>query len=585
MTKSALPAEILGLGVSAGSVIGRVVRVNPPVPVPSDEPGAVDPLAATEAVGRALESVATDLDRRASLASGDGVAILQATAMMARDPALLKSVEVKLGLGSGPATALDAAIREFVVMFTASGGYLAERATDLLDVRDRAVARLLGLPDPGLPPLNAPAIIVARDLAPSDTAILNSALALALVTEAGGPTSHTAILAAQLGIPAIVHAIGVLQIEPGTEIAIDGTSGLVVIAPDATFRAQFQARARRREVLMRQGGGPGRLADGSTVSLYVNVGTVADAEHAGASDVEGVGLFRTEFMFLDRSTAPTFDEQVLSYSAVFEAFGSRPVTVRTLDAGADKPLLFAAQGKEANPALGVRGIRLLQHRPDLLQTQLKAIAVAVETTGARARVMAPMVATSEEAAWFADLARTVGLTTVGVMIEVPSAALRARHVLAPVDFASIGTNDLTQYVMAADRMSGGLAALLNPWQPAVLDLIAATTAAAAAQPVESSSAAGPDTLPGVGGTSKPVGVCGEAAGDPLYALVLVGLHISSLSMALPKIPAVRLALSLHDRGTCVAMAEAARVSTTAADAPQAAQRLAHPALRSLLAKP
>jgi phosphoenolpyruvate-protein phosphotransferase (PTS system enzyme I) len=581
VTPASVSAEIRGLGVSAGSVVGPVVRVNPPVPVPADEPVAIDAVAATEAAGRALESVAVELERRAGLAFGDGAAVLGATAMMARDPALLKDVGKKLELGSGPATAIDAAIREFVVMFIAAGGYLAERATDLLDVRDRAVARLLGLPDPGLPPLDSPAFIVARDLAPSETAILDPALVLALVTEAGGPTSHTAILAAELGIPAVVHATGVLEIEPGTVVAVDGTSGLVVIAPSAQVRSQFEARTRRRAAMLRQGGGPGLLADGSAVSLYANVGTVSDAEHAGASDVEGVGLFRTEFMFLDRATAPSLDEQILSYSTVFEAFGSRPVTVRTLDAGADKPMRFAAQEAEENPALGVRGLRLSQRRTDLLQTQLKAIAAAVEKTGAHARVMAPMVATSDEAAWFADQAHSAGLTTVGVMIEVPSAALRARHVLAPVDFASIGTNDLTQYVMAADRMSGGLAALLDVWQPAVLDLIAATSAGAA-RSAGSPVPMGPDQSPGVGSTAKPVGVCGEAAGDPLIALVLVGLGISSLSMAVPKIPAVRLALSLHDRATCVAMAEAARGSATAAAAHEAALRLAHADLRALL---
>jgi phosphotransferase system enzyme I (PtsI) len=555
--------EIRGLGVSAGTVVGPVVKVIPPLPVmvPSEEAAPTDVPAAKSDIAAALESVATELERRAGLASGDGAAVLTATAMMARDPSLLTSIGAKLDSGLGPVSSLDAAIREVVAAFTAAGGYLAERATDLLDVRDRAASRLLGQPDPGLPPLLGPSVIVAHDLAPSETAILDPALVLAIVTEAGGPTSHTAILAAQLGIPAVVHAVGVLQIEAGTEVAVDGTSGRVLIAPDESVRAEFGERARVRAELLTQGSGPGRLADGSAVSLYANVGTVADAEHAGAADVEGVGLFRTEFMFLDRASAPTLDEQTASYSTVFSAFGTRPVTIRTLDAGADKPLAFASQDEEENPALGVRGLRLSQRRSDLLSTQLEAIAAAADKTGANARVMAPMVATLDEAEWFAAQCRSAGLRTVGVMIEVPSAALRSRHVLTPVDFASIGTNDLTQYVMAADRLSGELAPLLDAWQPAVLDLVHATTEGAA---------------------GKPVGVCGESAGDPLLALVLVGLGVTSLSMAVPKVPAVRLALSLHDRATCVAMAEDARAASGALAARAAAAERAHPDLKALL---
>jgi len=555
--------EIRGLGVSAGTVVGPVVKVHPPLPpvLPEDEAAATDVPAALQRVTAALESVAVELERRAGLASADGAAVLTATAMMARDPSLESALRGKLESGHGPASSVDAAIREIVATFTAAGGYLAERATDLMDVRDRTVARLLGEPDPGLPPLERPSVVVAHDLAPSETAILDPKLVLALVTEAGGPTSHTAILAAQMGIPAVVHAVGALDIPVGTEVAVDGASGQVLISPDETIRAQFGERARRRAELLSHGGGPGRLKDGTGVALYANVGTVADAEQAGAADVEGVGLFRTEFMFLDRTTAPSLDEQILSYSTVLEAFGSRPVTIRTLDAGADKPLLFASQDAEENPALGVRGLRLSQRRIDLMTTQLQAIAAATDKTGAHTRVMAPMVATADEAQWFADLARAVGLTTVGVMIEVPSAALRSRHVLQSVDFASIGTNDLTQYVMAADRLSGELAPLLDPWQPALLDLVKAACS---------------------GVPDKPMGVCGEAAGDPLLALVLVGLGVSSLSMAVPKLSAVRLALSLHDREVCTAMAGAALEATGAEQARSAVLSLAHPDLQVLL---
>jgi phosphotransferase system enzyme I (PtsI) len=322
-------------------------------------------------------------------------------------------------------------------------------------------------------------------------------------------------------------------------------------------------RSERRSSALGAISGPGVTSDGHPVALLANIGTAADAERAGRLDVEGVGLFRTEFLFLDRETAPTLDEQVAVYTQVFEAFGLRRVIVRTLDAGADKPLAFADLGPEDNPALGRRGLRLSAERPDLLDTQLAALGTAAVATGADVRVMAPMVATAEEAAWFARRVREHGLPVVGVMIEVPAAALRSRHVLAEVDFASIGTNDLAQYTLAADRMQGQLATLLDPWQPAVLDLIAAACDGGRDQ-------------------GKPIGVCGEAAADPLLALVLTGLGVSSLSMAPTRVPAVRAALAMHDLRACTAMAAAARAARCPQDARGAALGLANKLIADLI---
>jgi phosphotransferase system enzyme I (PtsI) len=304
-------------------------------------------------------------------------------------------------------------------------------------------------------------------------------------------------------------------------------------------------------------------SDGHPVALLANIGTAQDAESAGVLDVEGVGLFRTEFLFLGQERAPSLEEQVTVYTRVFEAFGSRRVVVRTLDAGADKPLAFADLGPEDNPALGRRGLRLSAERPELLDTQLTALATAARATGADVRVMAPMVATAEESAWFARRVREHGLPVVGVMIEVPAAALRARHVLAEVDFASIGTNDLAQYTLAADRMQGELATLLDPWQPAVLDLVAAA-------------------CDGGRDKGKPIGVCGEAAADPLLALVLTGLGVSSLSMAPTRVPAVRAALRMHDLSTCTAMAAAARAARSPQDARDAVLALANKFITDLI---
>jgi phosphotransferase system enzyme I (PtsI) len=546
---------VQGIGVSAGCAVGPVVLVGEAPPVPAGEPAPADVAVEWARVEQALAAVADDLEKRAATASGAAVDILQATALMARDPGLTKAIRAELEGGVGPATAVHRAVEDVCTTFAALGGYLAERTTDLRDVAARVIARLLGQPEPGVPELTVPSVLVARDLAPADTVGLSPATTLAIVTELGGPTSHTAILAAQLGIPAVVHAAGARSIAAGAVVAVDGTAGVVTVEPPDALRTEYAHRNEARAARLASAHGPGRTRDGHAVKLLANIGTVADALSAAAADVEGVGLFRTEFLFLDRVTAPSVDEQTEAYRQVFAAFGARPVVVRTLDAGADKPLPFADLGAEDNPALGRRGLRLAQHRPNLLDDQLQALAAAMHATGADVRVMAPMVATAAEARWFAARARAAGLAMTGVMIEVPAAALRAGAVLGEVDFVSLGTNDLTQYTMAADRLQGELAELLDPWQPALLDLIASVGAA---------------------GGGKPVGVCGEAAGDPLLALVLVGLGATSLSMAPSKVSAVRCALSAHDLTTCRAMAAAARACDVPADARAAALALADP---------
>ena len=552
-----------GIGVSPGIAVGPVVQVRPPVRPPEKEPAAADPAAAGQLIRKVLESVAGTLDDRAARADPTAQQILTATAMMARDPGLASAADKHLAGGSGPATAVDAAAEEYCTMFSAAGGYLAERVTDLRDVRDRAVARLLGIEDPGVPELTEPSVIVAHDLAPAETASLQRDLVLAIVTESGGPTSHTAILAAQMGIPAVVQLPRAVTIAVGTVLAVDGTTGEVFIEPDAATQADLVKRSERRAGALGAVSGPGATSDGHPVALLANIGTAEDAERAGVLDVEGVGLFRTEFLYLERETAPTLKEQVAVYTRVFEAFGTRRVVVRTLDAGADKPLAFADLGPEENPALGRRGLRLSAERPELLDTQLTALGEAAGATGADVRVMAPMVATAEEAAWFARRVREHGLPVVGVMIEVPAAALRSRHVLAEVDFASIGTNDLAQYALAADRMQGELATLLDPWQPAVLDLVAAA-------------------CDGGRDTGKHIGVCGEAAADPLLALVLTGLGVSSLSMAPTRVPAVRASLHMHDLRTCTAMAAAARAARSPQDARDAVLALADTLIADLI---
>ncbi|MDR7278485.1 phosphoenolpyruvate--protein phosphotransferase [Catenuloplanes atrovinosus] len=528
-------AELTGIGVSAGVAAGPLLRIAavPALPAPA---AVADTAAEVEKAFAALAEVVADLGRRADRATDATVAeVLRAEAMMADDPMLRDAVQEGIEGGTDAVHAIDAAFATHRAAFEAAGGYLAERVADLDDLRDRAVAVCLGRPMPGVPQPGHPYVLAARDLAPADTADLDPRQVVGLITADGGPTSHTAILARALGLPAVVSCKGVLEVADGTLVTLDGTSGHVETGvSEETVTSVRNAAA---EALKTISGttGPGRTSDGHAVALLANVGSGKDA--AAATDAEGVGLFRTELLFLDRTREPGLDEQVAAYREVFAAMAGRRVVIRTLDAGADKPLPFLHQDGEPNPALGVRGLRIARQRPEVLTTQLAAIAQAAIQTDADVWVMAPMVSTVAEAAEFAALVHEAGLPKAGVMIEVPAAALRAEKLLGVVDFLSIGTNDLSQYTFAADRQVGTLAELLDPWQPALLQLIAACGAAGKA-------------------TGKSVGVCGEAASDPALAPVLAGLGITSLSMSARALPAVRASLAAHSLAECERLAAA-----------------------------
>ncbi|MHA5283788.1 phosphoenolpyruvate--protein phosphotransferase [Corynebacterium sp. CQ3829_602738] len=555
-----------GIGVSAGTASGPIAVVTPAVGIDEHEPASTDPEADSERIRAVLHDVAASLSARAEHANSDSAkAVLDATAALATDKGLIRGIDKELKKGTGPTKAIHDAVELYANKLRKIGGYMAERVTDLYDIRDRATARLRGLPEPGIPDLTEPSILIAHDLAPAETATLDKNLVLGIVTEAGGATSHTAILAAQLGIPCAVQVKGIAEATVDAPlVALDGGVGEVIVAPNASDVDELEERSRRRAAALAGSSGEGATRDGYKVKLLANTGTAEDAQKAAGYDLEGSGLFRSEFLFLDRDAAPSLEEQTETYTKVLEAFGNRRVVVRTLDAGADKPLSFADLGEEENPALGRRGLRLSQAREDLLDTQLEALASAAHNVpNSELWVMAPMVATVEEAKWFAERARGAGLKKVGVMVETPAAAIRAGQVLEEVDFASIGTNDLSQYTMAADRMQGELAELLSPWQPAVLSMIR-------------------ETCRGGEATGKPVGVCGEAGGDPLMALVLVGLGVKSLSMAPGKVNAVRAALRLHDFDTCRQMANFAVDARTAAGAREAVLNLADPVLKDLL---
>ncbi|MCD2147258.1 putative PEP-binding protein [Gordonia paraffinivorans] len=503
-----------------------------------------------ERFARAAAVVAARLRDRASQNTGAAAEVLAATAALAGDRGWVGAATKLVEKGVSAPAAAAAATEQFAAVFSRMGGLMAERVTDLNDVRDRVVAELLGLPEPGVPTPDVPSVLLADDLAPADTAGLDPATTIALVTRLGGPTSHTAIIARQLGIPCVVAVPGLGAIDVGTPVLVDGTAGEVVVAPDAAEVQERVTAHRRRAARIAGWTGPGRTADGVEVAVLANVADGASARAATAHPVEGVGLFRTELAFLGRADEPSVDDQAAIYREVFDAFAGRKVVVRTLDAGSDKPLRFVDHPDEANPALGVRGDRIALAHPEVRERQLDAIAQAARETGSRPWVMAPMIASPAEAAAFAARVRARDLVA-GVMVEVPAAAILAPAILAEVDFVSIGTNDLTQYTMAADRMSADLSALTDPWQPAVLHLVAAVAKAGRA-------------------LGKPVGVCGEAAADPALACVLVGLGVTSLSSAPAASAAVGAALGEVTLTACENAAAAALATTDPAAARAAA---------------
>jgi len=538
------PVVLTGTPVVPGAVLGPVIRPAGAVQLPAegqaDVPEAERPAERARFVA-AAETVAGRLTERAAAATGVSAEVLSTTAGLARDRGLLSAVEQRIDAGAPAAVATVQAAQQFVDMFTALGGLMAERVTDVRDVRDRIVADLTGQGEPGVPSPAVPSVLLADDLAPADTAGLDPSRVIGLATRLGGTTSHTAIIARQLGLPCVVAVGGLDDVPEGVTVLLDGEQGTVTVDPDP---ADAEARVRAARVAADElagYAGPATTSDGHAVQVLANVQDGAGARAAVTAHAEGVGLFRTELSFLGHAQEPTVEEQAAGYAEVLDAFVGRKVVLRTLDAGSDKPLAFATLPDEANPALGVRGLRIARRDPDMLDRQLDAVAEAARRTSSTPWVMAPMVATVAEAADFAARVRARGLVP-GVMIEVPSAALHADRLLEHVDFLSIGTNDLSQYTLAADRLSADLADLTDPWQPALLLLVRMTA--------EAGLRAG-----------KPVGVCGEAAADPLLACVLVGLGISSLSCAASAVAGVGSKLGAVTLADCQRAAEAALAAT------------------------
>jgi phosphoenolpyruvate-protein phosphotransferase len=491
-------------------------------------------------------------------------AIFAAHAAIAWDPALMAAATEEIeGKRTDAIGGIVAAGRTTAATLAAvDDALISARSADILDVADRIARRLAGLPaEEELLP--GPAIVVAVDLAPSLTATLPRERLLGIALEAGSPTAHAAILARAYGIPAVVGAAGLLDAlraaGPDADLAIDGSSGEVVVDPDEADRARFEARAAELQAAHARDLAEASLdaltIDGTAVTLLANIGGPDEAAPAVALGARGVGLFRTEFLFLERTTPPTEDEQTVAYRTAVEAFGGAPVTIRLLDVGGDKPIPYLPMPPEDNPFLGVRALRLAESRPDLFVTQLRACYRAA--VAGPVKVMAPMIADGRDAATLlrlAEEARTgldaegvpIGDVTLGVMLEIPSAALTGRAWFDQIGFASLGTNDLLQYTLAVDRGNPALESYRDSLHPALLRLVKMSVEAATA-------------------TSIDLSVCGEMAGDPASALALVGLGVRSLSMSAPSLAAVRRAL----RG--VSLADLEREATAALDAASASE--------------
>ncbi|MGA0602307.1 phosphoenolpyruvate--protein phosphotransferase [Caulobacter sp. KR2-114] len=554
-----------GVRAAPGLAIGAAVRLDEPeIEVSLVASGVTEE---TEALEAAIAAVRGQIAERARAGSADQRAILDAHLAFLEDPELVEAAREAICRGDSAGVAWRGAMQAHVAVLEGLGDQrLAERADDLKDLERQVLLALSGeaaaeraLPDN--------AILLAEDLLPSQLIGLDAARIAGICLARGGPTSHVAILASTLNIPAVVAAgPRVMAVQDGALLILDGDAGLLQVAPrpaeiEAAQSRLAQARARKRTV-QAAAHEAARTADGVRIEVFANVASVAEARAAAATGAEGCGLLRTEFLFLDRQAAPSEDEQAREYQAVAEALAGRPVIVRTLDAGGDKPLAYLPLPPEDNPALGLRGVRVGLWRPDLLKTQLRAI-LRTAPEG-QCRIMLPMVASLSElraARALADgAAAELGCASrpqVGIMVETPAAAVTADLLAAEADFLSIGTNDLSQYALAMDRTNAELAGQIDALHPAVLRLIGHAAAGGAKH-------------------GRMVAVCGALASDLAAVPILIGLGVTELSGAASAVPEIKALVrgltlpachDLADRAINQVSAEAVRALTLATDLP------------------
>ncbi len=556
-----MSTRISGTPAAPGIAAGPAWRFLPPQAGRATDATAADPAVrirkAAETAADQLEALAArlcEMDR-----PGDAE-ILEAQALMAVDPAIVDEAVRLARDGQDPVAAvLAAAEASATVLASLDDALLAARASDVRDVAARMV-RILGGASLEMP--DSPVIVVAADLPPSLLAEIPPGLALGVALAGGSPTAHVAILARSLGIPAVVAATGLLdRVRSAATITVDGESGEIVVNPGTAELRQVADRQALRAADARDAATlrnrPAATADGERIRLLANIRSPDDAGRALEVGAEGVGLFRTEYLFLRRQSPPTELEQLDAYRRTMEPFGpDRPVVIRLADIGGDKSIPYLGLPEEPNPFLGVRAIRLAGGSRELLLTQLRAIWRAAGLAGVTPHVMAAMVSTVADVRLLLELrdeARAAVSAaggpcpermTTGLMIEVPSAAILAPELARMVDFFSIGTNDLTQYILAADRGNPTLARFQDALHPAVLRTIASVVAGADAAGI-------------------PVAVCGELAGDPAGALVLVGLGVDELSADAGSLDGIRAALARVTGGELRQLAGRALAETDA----------------------
>src|SRR6266508_1409874 len=529
---SSSPNVVHGVAGAPGMAIGPIYQFRrAAIVVQAPAVGVLEEQARLEAALAEAREQLVALHEQVSLRTGAAeAAIFYVHLEILDDPDLLDRVRAEIADQRSAAEAWQSAVDERATQLAGlSDALLAERATDVRDVGERVLRAMAGdaAQAPALP--ESPFILVANDLTPSETAALDPARVLGFCTAVGGPNAHTAILARALGLPAVVSAgARVLDLPNQTPVVLDGQTGTLTIAPDAAeiarARTEMQAFQSRRVAAAAAAGDPAITLDGHRVEIVANIASVEDARRAGASGAEGVGLLRTEFLFLERTEAPTEDEQFAIYRDIALALDGRPVIVRTLDSGGDKPLPYLDLPPEENPFLGERGIRLCPAHPELLKQQLRAILRAAAF--GPLRIMFPMIADIAEVRAVRAMVDALrdeldaAAVAVGILVEVPPAAVMADLLAHEVDFFSIGTNDLTQYTLAIDRTHPKLAPQADGLHPAVLRLIERT--------VQGAHAAG-----------KWVGVCGELGADAQAVPILVGLGVDELSISVPAIPLVK----------------------------------------------
>jgi len=526
------PGVIKGVGAAPGIAVGPIFHFQPvefdlELPTMAGSDGHMD---LVQVLARAKAQLAELHQQMTDKGLGAEAAIFEAHMELVDDPELIAAVKARVKIGQSPAKAWKFTIDERAAGIAALGDpLLAARADDLRDVGRRVLGLMLGHDKKGVSLPATPVVVVARELSPSDTAAFDPARVLGFGLVEGGPTSHIAILARALGLPAIVGMDEtLLALKEQTPVILNGNDGTLTVDPAEDVLGRAQQSQRRwleyRRLAQEQAVAPAISQDGRRVDVTANAGSIADAAEAMNKGADGIGLLRTEFLFLERTTAPSEDEQFGVYRAVAETMKTLPVIVRTLDIGGDKPLPYIQLKPEMNPFLGERGLRLCLNRPQLFREQLRAILRAAPF--GNLRIMFPMVsdiAELRQARAIVDALRTeldAPPISLGIMVEVPAAALMA-DVLAPeIDFFSIGTNDLTQYTLAMDRGNSALASKHDGLHPAVLRLIAQTIDAAHK-------------------FGKRADICGELGSDAAAIPILLGLGMDELSVSIPSVPTVK----------------------------------------------